>query len=191
MGQGVNRKIRMVAARTLGIGLDRIRMESTNTSRVANTSPTAASSGADLNGHATRLACLQIVERLKQALAADRGCRRGRDRHRARKWWSVPSERAGLSWEQLIAWAYARRIPLSAYAGYATPGHSLRQGQGEGPSVRLPCRRHGRDRGDRRRIARRPPRRFRQDRPRRRPEPRSRRSTSGRSKAASSRGSAG
>ena len=28
----------------------------------------------------------------------------------------------GLSWEQLIAWAYARRIPLSAYAGYATPG---------------------------------------------------------------------
>ena len=77
MGQGVNRKIRRVAARTLGIGLDRIRMESTNTSRVANTSPTAASSGADLNGHATRLACLQILERLKQAIAAERGCAGG------------------------------------------------------------------------------------------------------------------
>jgi xanthine dehydrogenase large subunit len=121
MGQGVHRKIRRVAARMLGVEVDRIRMESTNTTRVANTSPTAASSGADLNGHATRLACLQIVERLKQAVAADRGfpaddigieneavVRAGRP--------------IGLSWEQLISWAYARRIPLSAYAGYATPG---------------------------------------------------------------------
>ena len=104
MGQGVNRKIREVAARTLGIGLDRIRMESTNTARVANTSPTAASSGADLNGQATRLACLQIVERLKQAAEADRG------------------QPADLSWEQRVARAYGRRVPLSAYASYATPG---------------------------------------------------------------------
>jgi xanthine dehydrogenase large subunit len=28
----------------------------------------------------------------------------------------------GLTWQQLISWAYSRRIPLSAYAGYATPG---------------------------------------------------------------------
>jgi xanthine dehydrogenase large subunit len=104
MGQGVNRKIREVAARTLGIGIDRVRMESTNTTRVANTSPTAASSGADLNGHATRLACLQIAERLRRATDADRG------------------GTADLSWERLVAWAYARRIPLSAYASYATPG---------------------------------------------------------------------
>jgi xanthine dehydrogenase large subunit len=109
MGQGVNRKIRLVAARTLGIGLDRVRMESTNTSRVANTSPTAASSGADLNGQATRQACLQIIERLKQAVAADR---------------SFPADQIGIegSWEALISWAYSRRVPLSAYASYATPG---------------------------------------------------------------------
>jgi len=121
MGQGVNRKIRRVAARTLGIGLDRIRMESTNTSRVANTSPTAASSGADLNGHATRLACLQIVERLKQAIAAEHGCPADEigieDEEVVRA-----HQRMGLSWEPLISWAYSRRIPLSAYANYATPG---------------------------------------------------------------------
>ena len=50
MGQGVNGKIRTVVARTLGIGEDAVRIESTNTLRVANVSPTAASTGADLNG---------------------------------------------------------------------------------------------------------------------------------------------
>ena len=121
MGQGVNRKIRQVAARALGIEVDRVRMESTNTTRVANTSPTAASSGADLNGHATRLACLQIVERLKQAVAADRG---GSPADIAIEREAVvrAGRPIGLSWEQLVAWAYLKRIPLSAYAGYATPG---------------------------------------------------------------------
>ncbi len=121
MGQGVHRKIRRVAARTLGIDPDRIRMESTNTTRVANTSPTAASSGADLNGHATRLACLQILERLKQALAAERGCPPDHI-HVERGEVACAHERLDLTWEQLVAWAYARRIPLSAYASYATPG---------------------------------------------------------------------
>ena len=121
MGQGGNRKIRQVAARALGIEVDRVRMESTNTTRVANTSPTAASSGADLNGHATRLACLQIVERLKQAVAADRG---GSPADIAIEREAVVRDGRpiGLSWEQLVAWAYLKRIPLSAYAGYATPG---------------------------------------------------------------------
>ncbi len=121
MGQGVHRKIRRVAAHTLGIDPDRIRMESTNTTRVANTSPTAASSGADLNGQATRLACLQILERLKQALAAERGCPPDHI-HIERGEVACAHERLDLTWEQLIAWAYARRIPLSAYASYATPG---------------------------------------------------------------------
>jgi len=121
MGQGVNRKIRRVAACTLGISLDRVRMESTNTGRVANTSPTAASSSADLNGHATRLACLQILERLRQALAAERGCSAG-EINIDNEYVLQAHQRLVLSWEQLVAWAYARRIPLSAYAGYATPG---------------------------------------------------------------------
>jgi xanthine dehydrogenase large subunit len=121
MGQGVNRKIRHVAARTLGIDVDRVRMETTNTARVANTSPTAASSGADLNGHATRLACLQIIERLKTAVASDRGCAADQI-HIEREEVARGHERLDLSWEQLVAWAYLKRISLSAYAAYATPG---------------------------------------------------------------------
>ena len=121
MGQGVHRKIHRVAARTLGIEVDRIRMESTNTTRVANTSPTAASSGADLNGHATRLACLQIVERLKQAVAEDRGCPPA-DVVIENEAVVLAGRPIGMSWEKLISWAYLKRIPLSAYAGYATPG---------------------------------------------------------------------
>jgi len=121
MGQGVNRKIRRVAARTLGVGLDRVRMESTNTARVANTSPTAASTGADLNGHATRLACLQILERLRQAVAAERNCPAEHIHIEGEKVLQS-HESTGLTWEALVAWAYARRIPLSAYAHYATPG---------------------------------------------------------------------
>ncbi|RYY13296.1 MAG: xanthine dehydrogenase, partial [Cytophagaceae bacterium] len=64
MGQGVNTKIAQVAARTLGISINRIKIETTNTTRVANTSPSAASATADLNGKATELACLALRERL-------------------------------------------------------------------------------------------------------------------------------
>ena len=69
MGQGVNMKIRQVAANLFSVGIDKVKIETTNTSRVANTSPTAASSGADLNGKATEMACKNILERLKKTAA--------------------------------------------------------------------------------------------------------------------------
>ncbi len=65
MGQGVNAKMLGVAAHTLGIAPSRITVETTNTLRVANTSPTAASSGADMNGGATEIACRTLLERLR------------------------------------------------------------------------------------------------------------------------------
>ncbi len=69
MGQGVNAKMLGVAAHTLGIDPARITVETTNTLRVANTSPTAASSGADMNGRATEIACRTILERLRAVAA--------------------------------------------------------------------------------------------------------------------------
>ena len=47
MGQGVNEKVKKAVANTFSVNLDRIKIESTNTTRIANTSATAASSGAD------------------------------------------------------------------------------------------------------------------------------------------------
>ncbi len=64
MGQGVNTKMMQVAARVLGVPISRIKIESTNTTRVANTSPSAASATADLNGNAVRMACEALRDRL-------------------------------------------------------------------------------------------------------------------------------
>jgi len=120
MGQGVNAKILNVAAHTLGIDPDRITVETTNTLRVANTSPTAASSGADMNGRATEIACRSIIERLRTVAAEvldttpDRITVSG-DRV------LVDGEAGELKWERLVSDAYLRRISLSAQAHYATP----------------------------------------------------------------------
>ncbi|HMJ45714.1 MAG TPA: molybdopterin cofactor-binding domain-containing protein, partial [Ferruginibacter sp.] len=57
MGQGVNTKMLQVAATIFSIDPSRIKVNSTNTYRIANTSPTAASAAADLNGKAVQIAC--------------------------------------------------------------------------------------------------------------------------------------
>ena len=69
MGQGVNSKIMLVASQVMSIGVDRIRMETTNTTRVANASPTSASTGSDLNGMAVNKACECLVARLREFIA--------------------------------------------------------------------------------------------------------------------------
>src|SRR4029078_11481362 len=66
MGQGVNTKILQVAAKIFSIDPSKIKINSTNTWLIANTSPTAASAAADLNGKATEIACQEILERLKK-----------------------------------------------------------------------------------------------------------------------------
>jgi xanthine dehydrogenase large subunit len=121
LGQGVRAKIQQVAARTLGVGPGRVKVEITNTARIANASPTAASTGADLNGQATRTACLALKDRLKQLAARLLGSGTSdgiecRDEviHRD----GVPT---ALTWDALITRAYLDRASLSAHAHYATP----------------------------------------------------------------------
>jgi xanthine dehydrogenase molybdopterin-binding subunit B len=69
MGQGLHTKILGVAMRELGLPADRVRLMPTATDKVPNTSPTAASSGADLNGAAVRNACIVLRERLTPVAA--------------------------------------------------------------------------------------------------------------------------
>ncbi len=64
MGQGINTKVMQVVAHELGLDLEHVRATATDTSKVANTSATAASTGADLNGKAAQDAARQIRERL-------------------------------------------------------------------------------------------------------------------------------
>ncbi len=65
MGQGLNTKIQQITAAELGISLDRIKVNATNTSKVPNTSATAASAGTDLNGMAVK----DAIEKLKSRIA--------------------------------------------------------------------------------------------------------------------------
>src|SRR6266478_2052392 len=64
MGQGLHTKIQQIAADSLGVTLDRVRVMPTRTDKVPNTSATAASAGTDLNGAAVADACAQLKARL-------------------------------------------------------------------------------------------------------------------------------
>ncbi len=122
MGQGVNSKILLVAARTLGVAGRRLRLESTCTQRVANTSPTAASTGADLNGKAVELACQEIRRRLLDvaatALSADSVAALDIRQDTV----FSNGQKTDLGWEELVRAAYMARVNLSSQAHYATPG---------------------------------------------------------------------
>jgi xanthine dehydrogenase large subunit len=65
MGQGVNTKIAQIAASAFGIEVKNVKVMPTSTEKNHNTSPTAASSGADINGAATLLACEKVMNRLR------------------------------------------------------------------------------------------------------------------------------
>ncbi|MES2900682.1 MAG: xanthine dehydrogenase molybdopterin binding subunit [Pseudomonadota bacterium] len=66
MGQGINTKVMQVVAHELGVDLARVRATATDTSKVSNTSATAASTGADLNGKAAQDAARTIRQRLAE-----------------------------------------------------------------------------------------------------------------------------
>jgi xanthine dehydrogenase molybdopterin binding subunit len=69
MGQGLHTKMRQVAAAEFGVSLDRVKVNATNTSKVPNTSATAASAGADLNGMAVKNAVDTLKSRIAEAMA--------------------------------------------------------------------------------------------------------------------------
>lgn len=120
MGQGVNTKIIQVAAHIFSISTDRIKVESTNTTRVANTSPTAASSGADLNGHATRLACTALIKRLENT-AAEMLETSIENVEVKDEFVYQNGKKTNIDWEQLVETAFLRRVALTENGHYATP----------------------------------------------------------------------
>jgi xanthine dehydrogenase large subunit len=123
MGQGVNTKMVQVAAHHFGIDTRLVKLETTNTTRVANTSPSAASATADLNGKALEDACLQITQRLL-AFAADVLQLTPTDIPKLalknNTVW-VDDRQTTLTWADLVRQAYMKRLNLSAKGHYATP----------------------------------------------------------------------
>ena len=122
MGQGVNEKIRMVAASVFSLSLDKIKTDTTNTTRIANTSPTAASSGADLNGKATEQACKEILNRLKSIASEMLNVNDSSKIEIIDEMVYLNESKTNITWVELIKTANMKRVSLSSQSFYATPG---------------------------------------------------------------------
>lgn len=121
MGQGVNTKMLQVAASLFSIHPSKIKINTTNTYRIANTSPSAASATADLNGKAVQIACNKILDRLKASAASILECDAGKIQIK-NELISSPTSSRTLTWSELVMATYLSRISLSEHGHYATPG---------------------------------------------------------------------
>ncbi len=129
MGQGLHLKVAQVVAEEFQIDIDRVKITATTTAKVPNTAPTAASSGADLNGMAAQDAARQIRRRLENFAAEQ---------------YSVPPDqieflpnrvRIGnqeVSFNELVRQAFVARIQLSAAGHYKTPKIHWDRAKGRG-----------------------------------------------------------
>ncbi|MDX6547724.1 MAG: xanthine dehydrogenase large subunit [Gaiellales bacterium] len=122
MGQGLHTKMLQVAATTLGIPLRKIRLAPTRTDKVPNTSATAASSGADLNGGAIKNACEQIRARLVQVAATQLGINASDVRIIDGVARGLGTSDDHVEWGDLVLRAYLQRIQLWAAGFYRTEG---------------------------------------------------------------------
>ncbi|MEX3931329.1 xanthine dehydrogenase molybdopterin binding subunit [Paraburkholderia phymatum] len=121
MGQGLNTKVAQVVAHELGVSFNRVRVTATDTSKVANTSATAASTGSDLNGKAAQDAARQLRERLA-AFAADKfGAGEVTASQVRFAGDCVLVGDAIVPFEEVIAKAYLARVQLWSDGFYATP----------------------------------------------------------------------
>jgi xanthine dehydrogenase large subunit len=118
MGQGVHTKVAQVVADVFGLPLAQVRVTATDTSKVANTSATAASTGSDLNGKAAEDAAIAIRDRLAQVAARTLGGEAARVRFEEGK---VVGEEASMPFAELVNAAYLARVQLWSDGFYATP----------------------------------------------------------------------
>ena len=133
MGQGVNTKIAQVAAHIFSLPIDKIRIYSTNTTRIANTSPSAASATADLNGKATLMACEAIKERLKKVVISIADTKEQNSDIEIRDGLVfLDSLETKITWQELISKAFEQRVSLSEHAHYATPDVHFDWSKGKG-----------------------------------------------------------
>ncbi|WP_288393136.1 xanthine dehydrogenase molybdopterin binding subunit [uncultured Herbaspirillum sp.] len=118
MGQGLNTKVAQVVAHALGVPLEKVRCSATDTSKVANTSATAASTGSDLNGKAAQDAALQIRARLAEVAArhfkVETSALRFADG-------LVLAGEQSLPFVELVMQAYLQRVQLWSDGFYSTP----------------------------------------------------------------------
>ena len=119
MGQGIHTKVAQVVAHELGIDLSHVRVTATDTSKVANTSATAASTGADLNGKAAQDAAHQIRVRLAAFTAEKFGGEAAAVTFSDNQ---IHLDGRALPFAAVVSQAYLARVQLWSDGFYATPG---------------------------------------------------------------------
>ncbi|UGQ47236.1 xanthine dehydrogenase molybdopterin binding subunit [Massilia endophytica] len=121
MGQGINTKVMQVVAHELGLDLEHVRITATDTSKVANTSATAASTGADLNGKAAQDAARKVRQRLADFAAKLHGGEASGVQFHSN---AVHVNGQSIPFPDLVQKAYLARVQLWSDGFYATPGLS-------------------------------------------------------------------
>jgi len=118
MGQGLMIKVAQVVAAEFGLPVERVKITATTTDKVPNTSATAASAGADLNGMAAKDAASRIRARLAEFAASKYGCAVEAVRFAHGR---VLAGESNVSFEELVKAAYFARVSLSSTGFYKTP----------------------------------------------------------------------
>ena len=119
MGQGLHTKLSQVVALELGIDIEQVRATANDTSKVANTSATAASTGSDLNGKAAQDAARQIRNRLAEFVAAQFEVTAAEVIF-ANNLVSCGDKQ--VAFKELVVQAYENRVQLWSDGFYKTPG---------------------------------------------------------------------
>jgi xanthine dehydrogenase large subunit len=139
MGQGVHTRVRQITADELGIPYDSVTVGTTSTEKNHNTSPTAASSGTDLNGAAAADACGRLRKRLADFAAtifadSERGFALSPTDVEFENGfvWDRRSPEHKMTFPQLICRAYLERIDLGERGFYITPGVDFNRETGKG-----------------------------------------------------------
>ncbi len=131
MGQGLHTKMRAIAADAFGVPPSAVRVMTTATDKVPNTSATAASSGSDLNGAAVARACSTIVGRMSQVACELLGVRDPMQLRFDEGEVRAPDGRS-MSFADLALACWVRQVSLSAAGFYATPGIAYDPVRGRG-----------------------------------------------------------
>ena len=118
MGQGLFIKVAQVVANEFGVDISRVKVSATSTAKVPNTSPTAASSGSDLNGMAAREACLRIKNNLTNFAKEYFSVSDSSVKFQNSK---VVINKKQMSFDEFISLAYLNRVELFSNGFYKTP----------------------------------------------------------------------
>jgi xanthine dehydrogenase large subunit len=118
MGQGLYLKVAQIVAAEFGIALDRVKITATTTAKVPNTSPTAASSGTDLNGKAAQVAARAIRQRMAGVAAIAFGVPASAVVFAGGR---VSGGGKDMSFGEAAKLAHRARVSLSSTGYYSTP----------------------------------------------------------------------